>query len=138
MVTIVIFDVGNGSCALIVDDLGNSLMIDCGSHAKKVNPVHWIYNQTYQGGWLEQMKFFQKIEGGWQAFLTKLVISHPDLDHIKNAKQIAIHLMPFLIESREIRCFPKNLLATNTKEFQDFRLNFCGSNWLPSAMEPNW
>ena len=138
MLTVVIFDVGNGNCALVVDEYGNSLMIDCGCHAEKSNPVDWILYQRWPGRLLGQMGYFREYQGGPCFPLTKLVISHPDLDHIKNAKRIAANLMPFLIESRQIEFFPQKLLATDSHDFKDYKASFCGPEWVSSAITPNW
>ena len=53
MLKMVVFDVGNGSCALIVDKAGNSLMIDCGCHSEKVNPVKWVKIFQMENNWLQ-------------------------------------------------------------------------------------
>jgi glyoxylase-like metal-dependent hydrolase (beta-lactamase superfamily II) len=79
---ITIFDVSNGSCALAVCADGYSIMFDCGSHSEKDCPVERIYAMNIPNSWLSHMKNFTT-ESGISYPLTKLVISHRDLDHNK-------------------------------------------------------
>ena len=128
MLRIVIFDVGNGSCSLIVDQDGNSLMIDCGCHSETMNPVDWI-KQYQENGWLQHMESNQ---------LTKLIISHPDLDHIKNAKRIHKELEPRILLRRKLEYFPQELLATEDENFKEYKSNFCDNYTTAVSDRPNW
>lgn len=129
MLKMVVFDVGNGSCALIVDEGGNSLMIDCGCHSDKHNPVDLIKFFQQENEWLQHMKKNQ---------LTKLVISHPDLDHIRNAKRIHEELTPKILLRRELKDFPKEVLASNDENFNEYKCRFCDKYTAPVINPPDW
>ncbi len=128
MLKLVIFDVGNGSCSLIVDEDGNSLMIDCGCHSEKVNPVVWI-NLYRDSGWLRNMESNQ---------ITQLVISHPDLDHIKNAARIHAELTPRLLLRCHLKDFPQELLASEDKNFKEYKSKFCDVYNDHVTNRPEW
>ena len=129
MLKIVVFDVGNGSCALIVDEAGNSLMIDCGCHSEKVNPVKWVKFFQQENKWLQHMK---------KNRLSQLMISHPDLDHIKNAKLIHTDLTPKILMRRYLEQFPQEILATGDDNFKEYKRRLCDTYRVPITDLPNW
>ena len=129
MLKMVVFDVGNGSCALIVDKAGNSLMIDCGCHSEKVNPVTWVKFFQQEDKWLQHMK---------KNRLSQLIISHPDLDHIKNAKLIHKHLTPKILTRRYLEEFPQEILATGDDNYKEYKRRLCDNYRVPVTNLPNW
>jgi len=129
---IVIFDVSNGNCGLVVGDNGNSMMIDCGSHLEKPCPVDAILNLKRKDGWLEHMKDFEKHS------LAKLVISHPDMDHIKNSAKVHSHLRPRLISRRKLTEYPTQMLATDDDSFKEYESKFCKAYTSPATILPDW
>ena len=102
---IAIFDVSNGNCALAVCTNGNSIMFDCGSHEEKDCPVERINGFRMSGSWLAHMQnYITPI--GISYPLTKLVISHPDTDHIKNIEKVHTKFTPYVLHRRYIEDFP--------------------------------
>ncbi len=98
---ITIFDVSNAACALVVCPNGYSMMIDCGSHTDKECPVDLINEWKKPNKWLSEMKTFNNFP------LTLLHITHPDDDHVRNAKKVKDSLTPYL------------LLRTRYEEFEE-------------------
>jgi len=62
---IIVFDVNNAACNIVVCPNGYALMIDCGSHKEKLCPVFQIKN-TYKK-WLNIKPSLS--EGGKQYFI---------------------------------------------------------------------
>jgi beta-lactamase superfamily II metal-dependent hydrolase len=94
---IVIFDVDNAACALVVSPNGYGMMIDCGCAAassQKANPIE-VINKYKE--WLA-MKPYNK--------LALLHITHPDDDHVRNAKRIQEELTPFQLRRTYVELFP--------------------------------
>ena len=129
MLKIVVFDVGNGSCALIVDEGGNSLMIDCGCHSDKRNPVDLIKFFQQENGWLQHME---------KNKLSKILISHPDLDHIKNAARVDAELSPRILLRRFLKDFPQEVLASDDENFKEYKRRFCDKYTARVINPPNW
>lgn len=96
---IIIFDVWNGSCALVTCKKSwYSMMIDCSSHSEKdENPVEIIKRLRLDNGWLSHMKDIGN--NNWRLYpLTLLHITHPDEDHIKNYDIVQSELTPFWLQ----------------------------------------
>lgn len=74
---IVIFDVEHGNCAFVQTPSGETLMLDCG-HTADFSPAEFIYIND----WTNEDK------------LEKLVISHPDEDHISDIERTISLLKP--------------------------------------------
>lgn len=100
---LVIFDVWNAACALVISPTWYSIMVDCGSNSEKPCPVDFI-NQNKEKLW---MKKFHEYD------LTLLHITHPDNDHIRNSKKILDSLPPYLLNRTPLSKFPIN------EEFDD-------------------
>lgn len=133
---IVVFDVANGSCAIAVDANGNSLMFDCGCHSNKENPVDLI-NSWKQDGWLSGMRDY--VTADKRSFpLTKLVISHPDNDHIRNAEKVHDELKPYLLHRRYLEQFPDGVLATGDECLKVYKKKFCDGYRGDDPERPNW
>ncbi|MCK5413271.1 MAG: hypothetical protein KAI57_02745 [Candidatus Pacebacteria bacterium] len=101
---LIIFDVNNAACSLAVCPNGYSLMVDCGSHGDKKCPVDQI-NFTYKN-WLAITPYITNY--GTEYPLALLHITHPDDDHVKNAKKIRENLTPYLLHKREHEEFPSD------------------------------
>jgi glyoxylase-like metal-dependent hydrolase (beta-lactamase superfamily II) len=96
---LIIFDVNNAACSLAVCPNGYSLMVDCGSHSEKEKcPVDLI--NSWKDNYLKLTQF-----NGY--YLTLLHITHPDDDHVKDAKQIKEKLPPYLLHRRRFEEFPR-------------------------------
>jgi len=120
---VIIFDVGNGSCGLAVDSSGRSMMLDCGAHADRNCPVDLINDMRKAGGWLEHMSLVDT--GVRQYPLTKLVVSHPDTDHLKNAEKVYQDLTPYVLSRVKLENYPSQLLATDDPGFNAYKSRFC-------------
>ena len=90
---IIICDVGNAACAIVTASSGYTMMIDCGCHADKINPVEtfksykeWLGARDYV---TQQMKSYP---------IALLHITHPDDDHVRNAIRIKNELTPYLLK----------------------------------------
>ena len=112
---IVFFDVSNGNCALVVGNNGYSIMMDCGSHNEKPCPIDKILSLKSNGNWLDHMEDFGQYP------LTKLVISHPDVDHLRNSAKVHSHLRPSSLHRRRLSDYPSQLLATNDDSFKNYK-----------------
>lgn len=101
---ILIFDIDDAACSLIVSPNGYGMMIDCGCAAKdsdKENPIDVIkqYDQ-----WLSINPY--KTSQGDIYPLTLLHITHPDDDHVRNACRIKSEFTPYLLRRTYVEQFP--------------------------------
>jgi beta-lactamase superfamily II metal-dependent hydrolase len=103
---LIVFDVNNGACSLAVCPNGYSLMVDCGCHEEKMCPVEKTHQLRHGLGMTD-------IKGH---SLTLLHITHPDEDHVRNAKKISEKLPPYLLHRRKYEEF-------DTKEniYEDYK-----------------
>ncbi|PCJ26769.1 MAG: hypothetical protein COA97_05085 [Flavobacteriales bacterium] len=99
---IIVFDVGNAACSIIKSPNKFGLMIDCGSHEEKDNPID-ILNRNKE--WLEIEPYFKS--NGDEYALGLLHITHPDDDHVRNAKRIKEEMTPYLLRNTGYEKFPK-------------------------------
>lgn len=133
---IAVFDVSNGSCALAVCSNGYSVMFDCGSHAEKSCPVERINGFKMPGSWLGHMKNFQ--DGATSYPLSKLVVSHPDLDHIKNIQKVHTEFTPYLLHRRYLEEFPLSVVHQEDENYGYYRDSVCGTYRQTTTQLPNW
>lgn len=110
---LIIFDVGNAACSVISSPTNIGMMIDCGSNNDKTNPVD-LYKKYKK--WLRVTPFVKS--DGKQFELGLLHITHPDDDHIRNAKRIKEELEPYLLRKRKYEEFPDG--DTINKEYKDY------------------
>lgn len=110
---LIIFDVGNAACSVISSPTTVGMMIDCGSNSEKTNPVDLYKNFK---SWLGINPFVKS--DGTQYELGLLHITHPDDDHIRNAKRIKEELEPYLLRKREFEEFPDG--DTINKDYKDY------------------
>jgi beta-lactamase superfamily II metal-dependent hydrolase len=97
---IAIYDVGNAACSIISSPTNYGMMIDCGSTANNANPVdEYVNNKEWFG-----IKPF-KTSKGVVYKLSLLHITHPDDDHVRNAKRIHDDLTPYLLRKRKCEEF---------------------------------
>jgi len=100
---IIVFDVGNAACSIISSPNNFGLMMDCGSNSEGLNPVDLcIQNKEWLG-----LKSFVTSKG-IEYKIGLLHITHPDDDHVRNAKRIKDELTPYLLRKREYEEFPDN------------------------------
>jgi len=110
---IIIFDVGNAACSIISSPNNYGMMIDCGSHSDKTNPVD-LFNINKE--WLGIKPFTTSI--GVKYDIGLLHITHPDDDHVRNAKKIREELTPYLLRKRKYEEFPDgDSINTDYKEY---------------------
>lgn len=100
---LIVFDVGNAACSVISSPNKYAMMIDCGCHGEKTNPIEY-YNSNKE--WLETQPFVTS--NGVSYELGLLHITHPDDDHVRNAKRIRKELTPYLLLKRNHEDFPDN------------------------------
>lgn len=98
---LIVFDVGNAACSVISSPTNIGMMIDCGSNSEKTNPVD-LYKANKE--WLGTTPFVKS--NGTKYELGLLHITHPDDDHIRNAKRIKEEIEPYLLMKREYEEFP--------------------------------
>lgn len=133
---IAIFDVSNGNCALAVCPNGNSMMLDCGYHTEKDCPVQTINELRLPNKWLEHMKS-RKI--GQKSYpLTKLVVSHPDLDHIKNIQKVHKELTPYFLHRRYLENFPPAAVHQEDENYAYYRDRICATYRADATWMPDW
>ncbi|WP_281758032.1 MBL fold metallo-hydrolase [Succinatimonas hippei] len=89
---IIICDVGNAACAIVTSSTGYTMMIDCGCHADKINPVE-IFKSNKK--WLGAKNYVTQQMQSYPIAL--LHITHPDDDHVRNAMRIKNELTPYLL-----------------------------------------
>jgi beta-lactamase superfamily II metal-dependent hydrolase len=109
---LIIFDVGNAACSVISSPNKVGMMIDCGSNSTKTNPVV-LYNNNKE--WLDIKPFVKSTGAKYELGL--LHITHPDDDHVRNAKRIKEELTPYLLRKREYEEFPDS--DTINKDYVD-------------------
>ena len=119
---LIVFDVGNAACSVISSPRNIGMMIDCGSNSEKTNPVD-LYKSNKE--WLG-ITPFEKSDGT-KYELGLLHITHPDDDHIRNAKRIKKETEPYLLRNRKYEEFPDgNIINDDYKKYIDKR--YSGSN----------
>jgi hypothetical protein len=134
---ITVFDVSNGNCSLAVCPNGHSILFDCGSHGDKLCPVDRIKSMRQSGGWLSNMKDYVT-PTGYRYPLTQLVISHPDLDHIKNIEKVHTSLTPYYLDRNYIEHFPHRVVHQEDKNYLYYKNNVCGVYRTTVATAPDW
>lgn len=92
---LIIFDVEDSACALIVCPNGYSMMIDCGCHTEKICPVDQILSNRDRLGMIDYMGYP----------LTLLHITHPDNDHVNNSEKLTGSFAPYLVSRRKYEHF---------------------------------
>lgn len=108
---LIVFDVGNAACSVVSSPNKYALMIDCGSSSEKPNPAD-LFNANKK--WLETQPFTTKHGTSYE--LTLLHITHPDDDHVRNAKHLKENLPPYLLRRRRYEEYP------NTEQInQDYK-----------------
>ena len=100
---IIIFDVGNAACSIISSPNKYGLMVDCGSHSEKDNPVDLLKNEGFKN-WLDLQDYVTTKGDSYKLGL--LHITHPDDDHVRNAKRIKEEFEPYLLLRRRYEDFP--------------------------------
>ncbi len=92
---LIIFDVGNAACSIIASPNKYGMMIDCGCSGEKENPVDLYYRKKK---WLELIPYMTK--SGKEYELGLLHVTHPDDDHVRNARRIKVEIPPYLLLRR--------------------------------------
>tara|TARA_R110001606_G_C15375903_1_gene649959 strand:- start:1127 stop:2026 length:900 start_codon:yes stop_codon:yes gene_type:complete len=110
---LIVFDVGNAACSVISSPTKKGMMIDCGSHGDKTNPID-LYNSNKS--WLGITPFIKSTGTSYELGL--LHITHPDDDHVRNAKRIKEELEPYLLRKREYEEFPDS--DSINKDYKDY------------------
>jgi hypothetical protein len=98
---LIIFDVGNAFCSIISSPNGYGMMIDCGSNGDKDCPVALVQSNKE---WLGLKNFVKSTGESYPLGL--LHITHPDDDHVRNAKKIKEELEPYLLQRTRFEEFP--------------------------------
>lgn len=121
---IIVFDVGNAACSVVSSPNKYGLMVDCGSHSEKENPVD-LLNVKEIKDWLG-LKLYVT-QKGVSYKLGLLHITHPDDDHVRNAKKVKKEFEPYLLHKREFEEFPDgDQINSDYKEYIDKK--YRGSN----------
>ncbi len=121
---IIIFDVGNAACSVISSPNKYGLMVDCGSHTEKDNPVDLLKENGIKK-WLELRDYLTQQRKSYKLGL--LHITHPDDDHVRNSKKVKEEFEPYLLHKREFEEFPDgDKINVDYKEYIDKK--YRGSN----------
>ena len=101
---IIICDVGDAACAFVTSANGKTMMIDCGCSldSDKTNPVD-VFHQYKD--WLGS-RYFTNYDNGRIYPITLLHITHPDDDHVRNARRVVNDLTPYLVLKNDYESFP--------------------------------
>lgn len=114
---LIIFDVGNAFCSIISSPNGYGMMVDCGSNGDKDCPVDLV---KFYKKWLGLRNYTTTT--GYSYPLALLHITHPDDDHVRNAKKVREELEPYLLNKRKFEEFPDgNKIHDQYKEYIDKR-----------------
>lgn len=97
---IIICDVGDAASAFVIAKNGYTMMIDCGSNDGKPNPIDVFHDYSKWSG----TKPYVTAGGSYP--LTLLHITHPDDDHVRNAKNVHDLLTPYLLRRNYCELFP--------------------------------
>ncbi len=119
---VIICDVGNAASAFVTDNNGNTMMIDCGSKVGKANPVDVFINQKE---WLGQKDYVTA--SGESYPLALLHITHPDDDHVRNAKDVKKRIPPYLLQRTRYENFPDGD-EVNSDYVRELDKEYRGSN----------
>lgn len=99
---LIVYDVGNAACSIIKSPNGYGMMIDCGCNSDKPNPVDsFLFQKDWHG-----IRPYTTLNGQNYS-LGLLHITHPDDDHVRNAKKIKSELPPYLLQKRDFEEFPQ-------------------------------
>lgn len=118
----IICDVGNAACAIVTASSGYTMMIDCGCHADKTNPVETFKNYKE---WLGAKNYVT--QQGQSYPIALLHITHPDDDHVRNAIRIRKELMPYLLRKNKYEVFSDGY-AVNGDYVRELDKPYRGSN----------
>ena len=101
---IIICDVGDAACAFVTSANGKTMMIDCGCSlgSDKTNPVDIFHRYE---DWLGSRHFTDYYNGRIYP-ITLLHITHPDDDHVRNARRVVNDLTPYLVLKNDYELFP--------------------------------
>ena len=122
---VIIFDVDDAACNLIVSPNGYGMVIDCGCAAKdsdKENPIDVIKQYSK---WLSIVPY--KTKSGFSYPLTLLHITHPDDDHVRNASRIKTDFTPYLLKRIYVENFP-DVETVNDDYKKELDTPYRGSN----------
>ena len=109
-------------------------MVDCGSHSEKECPVNHITNSNQS--WLNIKPYVT--QSGKSYNLTLLHITHPDDDHVRNAKKIKESLAPYLLHRRKWEEFPnEEIIHEDYKEHIDNQYRGSNPETIPWGFSQN-
>lgn len=134
---IIICDVGDAACAFVSSSNGKTMMIDCGCSlgSDKTNPVD-IFHQYKD--WLSDGHFTGYYHNGTAYPIALLHITHPDDDHIRNARRVVNELTPYLVLKNDCELFPDGHEINNEyKELIDRKYRGNYSNPIDLGFEIN-
>ena len=113
---------GNAACAIVTASSGYTMMIDCGCHADKTNPVEIFKNKKE---WLGARNYVT--QQGLSYPIALLHITHPDDDHVRNAIRIKKELTPYLLRKNKYEVFSDGE-AVNRDYVRELDRPYRGSN----------
>ena len=101
---IIICDVGDAACAFVTSSNGKTMMIDCGCSlgSDKANPADIFHRYE---DWLGS-RYLTDYNNGRIYPITLLHITHPDDDHVRNARRVVNELTPYLVLKNDYEQFP--------------------------------
>jgi beta-lactamase superfamily II metal-dependent hydrolase len=108
-VRIILFNVGHGFCAFVKSESGATLLIDCGC-SENFSPVKYIVENELDG--------VVPING---KYLTKMIVTHPHDDHIKDISRLIQLLPPYLLLRTKFKW--EDVKTPNTDESEYENLN---------------
>ena len=115
---VIICDVGDAACAFVSSANGKTMMIDCGCSPgpDKTNPVDIFYKCKDWFG----SRYFTDYYKGQTYPITLLHITHPDDDHVRNARRVVNDLTPCLVLKNDYELFPWRFRSKGPQKTDDY------------------
>lgn len=123
---VIIFDVDHGFCGFIKDPSGHTMMIDCGGK-EKFSPAKFIKEKM--------MSDITKHRG---YSLTKLIISHPHVDHFSDVENLMEHLAPAILKRQNISSYPEDEIDHEHETVKKYKEKLDEKYTAPLTEHPQW
>lgn len=122
-----IFNIGRGLCVSVRTPNNYLILLDCG-HSQEFSPIQWLGKQQWT-----------PYEGHQ---LTKLIVSHPHLDHISDIERVSETLPPGIIKRRKDLNWDRVTSggSGDTSPVKHFRETYLPprTTYTETASDPDW
>ena len=125
---VILFDVGHGFCAFLKSSTGCTLLIDCGC-SETFSPIKYIREN--------ELSDVAPIGG---KYLTKLIITHPHDDHIKDIDRVISELPPYLLLRAKFNWKDVKAPGSNESDYESLNTYIPWQDKYNAAptIQPNW